>query len=124
MLQSKTLKVNLFNTREREKRSYNQRIIETENGSFTPLVFACTSGMSREGGKFYSRLPDLLAIKKNLNKSTVMGWLRAKLSFKLLRSVNICIRGSRARNVRKLKKIYADDLDDTEYVYVISINKE
>ena len=43
----------------------------------TPLVFACTSGMSRECGKFYSRLNDLLAIKKNLNNSTVMGWLPA-----------------------------------------------
>ena len=105
MLQRKTLKVNLCNTREREKRSYNQRIIETENGSFTPLVFACTGGMSRECGKFYSRLADLLAIKKNLNKSTVMGWLRAKLSSKLLRSVNIYIRSSRARNVNEMKKI-------------------
>ena len=64
MLQRKTLKVNLSNTREREKkeRSYNKRTIETESGSFTPLVFVCNRG----------RLADLLAIKKNLNKSTVM----------------------------------------------------
>ena len=105
----------MFVTHKKEKkRSYNQRIIDTENGSFTPFVFVCTDGMWRECGKLYCRLANLLAIKKNLNKSTVMGWLRAKLSFKLLRSVNICIRGSRARNVRKLKKIYADDLNDTE----------
>ena len=89
MLQLKTLKVNLYNTREREKRSCNQRIIEPENGSFASLVFACTFAMSKECGKFCSYLADLLAIKENLNKSTVMGWLRAKLSFKLLHSVNI-----------------------------------
>ena len=89
MLQLKTLKVNLYNTREREKRSYNQRIIVPENGSFTSLVFACTVAMSKECGKFCSYLADLLAIKENLNKSTVMGWIRAKFSFKLLRSVNI-----------------------------------
>ena len=47
----------------------------------------------------------LLTIKKNLNKSTVMGCVQAKLLFKLLHSVNICIRGSRARNVNKTKKI-------------------
>ena len=36
----------IFATHDKEKkRSYNQRIIETENGSFTPLVFACTGGM-------------------------------------------------------------------------------
>ena len=61
--------------------------------------------MSRKSEKCYSRLADLLAIEKNLNKSTFKGWLLAKLSFKLLHSVNICIRGSRARNVNEMKKI-------------------
>ena len=56
MLQLKTLKVNLYNTREREKRSCNQRIIEPENGSFASLVFACTFAMSKECGKFCSYL--------------------------------------------------------------------
>ena len=115
----------VLKTHEKEKkRSYNQRIIETENGSFTPLIFACTGGMSRECGKFYSRLADLLAIKKNSNKSTVMGWLRTKLSFKLLHSENIYIKGSRSRNVNEMKKNYADDSNDIEYVYGISINEE
>ena len=72
MLQRKIFKVNLRNTREREKRSYNQRIIKTENGSFTQLAFACAGGMSRECWIFYSHLADLSAIKKN--KSTVMNY--------------------------------------------------
>ena len=97
-----------------KKRSYNQRIIEAENGSFTPLVFGCTGGMSREYGKFYSRLADLLAIKKNLNKNTVMGWLRAKLLFKLLRSVNICIRDPGARKVERYEKDYAHGINIKE----------
>ena len=121
---AKNLK-SIFATHEKEKkRSYNQRIIETENGSFTPLVFACTGGMSRECGKFYSRLADLIATKKNLHKSTVMGWLRAKLSFNLLRSVNICIRGSRARNVNEMKQNTADISNDIEFAYNISINEK
>ena len=66
MFDAKHLK-SIFATHEKEKkRSYNQRIIETENDSFTPLTFAaCTGGMSRECGKFYSNLTDLLAIKKD-----------------------------------------------------------
>ena len=80
--------------------------------------------MSREYGKFYIRLADLLTVEKNLNKSTVMDWLRTKLSFKLLRSVNICIRGSGATNINEIKKIFADDTNDIEYVYDISINEE
>ena len=78
--------------------------------------------MSREYGKFYTRLADLLTT--NLSKSTVMDWLRAKLSFKLLRSVNICIRDSGATNINEIKKNYADDANDIEYVYEISMNEE
>ena len=80
--------------------------------------------MSREYGKFYTRLADLLTVEKNLSKSTVMDWLRAKLSFKLLRSVNICIRDSGATNINEIKKNYADDANDIEYVYEISMNEE
>ena len=80
--------------------------------------------MSREYGKFYTRLVDLLTVEKNLSKSTVMDWLRAKLSFKLLRSVNICIRDSGATNINEIKKNYADDANDIEYVYEISMNEE
>ena len=40
----------IFATREKEGKKATIRIIETENGSFTPLVFVCTSGMSRECG--------------------------------------------------------------------------
>ena len=67
--------------------------------------------MSRECGKFYSRLADLLAIKKNLNKSSY------GLATSKIRSVNICIKGSR-------EKKYTDDSNDIEYIYGISINKE
>ena len=57
----------MFATHEKEKkRSYNQRIIEAENGSFTPLVFPCIGEMLRECAKFRSHLADLLANKKEL----------------------------------------------------------
>ena len=80
--------------------------------------------MSREYGKFYTRLADLLTVEKNLSKSTAMDLLRAKLSFKLLRSVNICIRDYGATNINEIKKNYADDANDIEYVYEISMNEE
>ena len=35
---------------------------------------------------FYKRLADLLSVKKSLDYSTVMSWLRCHLSFSLLRS--------------------------------------
>ena len=91
-------------TRKRKKEATTRESLRQKICFFTPLVFARTGGMSREYGKCYSCLTELLAIKKNLNKSTVMGWLRAKLPFKLLPSANIYIRGSRARNVNEMKE--------------------
>ena len=78
-----------------EKRAYEQRIIEVEHGSFTPLVFSTTGGMERQSTIFYSRLASLLAKKRHQPYCTTMGWLRCHLSFSLLRSSILCIRGSR-----------------------------
>ena len=70
--------------------------IEVEHGSFTPLVFSTTGGMGRQSTIFYSRLASLLARKRHQPYSTTMGWLRCHLSFSLLRSSILCIRGSRS----------------------------
>ena len=43
---------------------YNERILQVEHGSFTPLVMPATSGMSRESEKFYSRLAEIICKKK------------------------------------------------------------
>ena len=57
-----------------KKRTYNQRILQTENGSFTPLVFSATGGMSRECHNSYRKLAMLLSQKKNsdLSKTTTL----------------------------------------------------
>ena len=78
-----------------KKRSYNERIIRVEHGSFTPLVFSATGGMGRECAKFYKRLGEMISDKRKMNNSIVMGWIRRKLSFCLMRSVIRCVRGTR-----------------------------
>ena len=81
---------------EQEKRRvYNQRILEVEQGTFTPLVFTIQGGMSQECQKFYSRLATLLSEKRNETKSTTTAWMRTRISFSLLRSALLCVRGSR-----------------------------
>ena len=64
-----------------KKRAYEQRIVEVEHGSFTPLVFSTTGGMGRLASIFYSRLALLLAEKRHQPYATTMGWLRCLLSF-------------------------------------------
>ena len=79
-----------------KKREYNTRILEVEHGSFTPLVFSCFGGMSFECKRFYQQLGGRLVDKRCLESSVVQNWLRTKLSFSLLRTLLLCIRGSRS----------------------------
>ena len=86
-----------FTHHERQKkRAYEQRVVEVENGSFTPLIFSTTGGMGRLASIFYSRLVMMLSEKRQQPFSSTMGWMRCQLSFSLLRSSILCIRGSRS----------------------------
>ena len=97
------LKQNLqkvFTANEKEKkRQYNSRVIEVEHGSFTPLVFSSYGGSSPETERFITELSVKLATKHDQELSVVKNWLRTKLSFTILRSAILSIRGS--RTVRK-----------------------
>ena len=89
----------LFDTQEKEKRrTYEQRVREVELGSFTPLVFSATGGMAKSATITYQCLASLLAEKRDLPYSQVIGWLRCRISFSLIRSAIMCIRGSRQVN--------------------------
>ena len=79
-----------------KKREYGQRIRDVEHGVFTPLIFSTTGSMGREGTTFYKRLADLLSHKQGKSYGVVMGWLRRRLSFAILRSAIMCIRGTRS----------------------------
>ena len=91
-----------------KKRSYNERILQIQHGSFTPLIFSTLGGMGRECSTFYSKLAEMVAEKKGTNKSETTTWLRTGLSFAILRATNICIRGSRG-----LKRVITEDIDYT-----------
>ena len=41
-----------------------QRILQVEHGLFTPLVFSCFGGVSRECGRFFSHTVERLANRK------------------------------------------------------------
>jgi len=73
-------------TNEKEKkRCYNERVLQVEHGTFTPLVFSIYGSMGRECAKFYSRLADMIAEKRNSQKSVVVNWIRTNFCFALLR---------------------------------------
>lgn len=85
-----------FRRHEKEKkRAYEQRVLEVEHGSFTPIVLSASGGMGKLAATTYSRLASLLAEKRGIAYSQCMGWLRCCLSFCLLKSAIMCLRGSR-----------------------------
>ena len=86
-----------YTTHEREKRrEYDRRVREIEHGTFTPIVLAATGGMGPAATIFFRRLAEKIAQKQSQPYSQVMAWIRRRMSFSLLRSAIVAIRGSRS----------------------------
>ena len=64
-------------------------------GSFTPLIFGTNGGMGGEAQMFVKTLAEKLANKTGQGYSETMTYIRTKLSFEILRSTIMCVRGSR-----------------------------
>ena len=52
-----------------KKRAYNERILQIDHDTFTPLRFSIYGIMGRECQKFYSRLEQMIAEKGDLLQS-------------------------------------------------------
>ena len=95
-----------------KKRYYNARTMGTEQGSFTTLIFTVAEGIGVEGRAFYSWLPTLFSLKNWIEKSKVTSWIQSKVNFALLRSMLLCLRGSRQNLVNEKLDI---ELEHTSY---------
>ena len=82
-----------------KQREYGPRIREVEHGDFTPLVFTCAGGIAPQSSMVIKRLAEKLSAKQKLPISIASGWLRCRLSFALLRTTILCVRGTRSRRV-------------------------
>ena len=82
----------------KKKAKYNERILQVEKGSFTPIVGSTFGGWGKEATKYHKRIASLLAEKKNERYADVMSHLRTCLRFCVLRSVLVAIRGVRGKS--------------------------
>ena len=96
-----------YASNENEKKRKYKRVMNVELGCFTPLVFSANDGMSRECKRFYSRL------------AITMTWLRQKIYFSLMRSILLCIRGSRGKNVNQEEANITNDIQMNESLSTI-----
>ena len=83
-----------------KKRQYDQRIRVVEHSTFTPLVLSTTGGMGRATTTFYRRLAAMPSEKRDVPYSKMIGWIRCRLSFALLRASIMSVRGARSSTNR------------------------
>ena len=62
-----------------KKREYNERVLEVEHDSFTPLVFGTNGGMGEECSRFVSELANKPSVKQNEEYAVVISWLRGAI---------------------------------------------
>jgi hypothetical protein len=91
-----------------KKRSYNQRIMQIEHGTFTPLVFSVNGGVGPECERFHKHIAEKIADKSGESYGHVISWIRCKLSFLILRAALICVRGSRPHNPKNASESTTD----------------
>ena len=68
--------------------------MNVKHGTFTPLVFSLTGGEGPETSMFHKPVAQKIANKTEEKYEKVQTLVRCKLSFLILRSVLLCIRGS------------------------------
>ena len=91
----------LFSRHERcKRREYEERIVNIERGSFTPVVLATTGACGPAADCFIKRLAGQLAEHDRQLYSTVVAWLRIRIAFALVRSAILCLRGGRSARHR------------------------
>ena len=83
-----------------KKRMYNERVLQIEKGSFTPIVMSTFGGMGNEAKTHHKRIAKLIAEKRNEIYSDVISYIRTRLRFSLLKSILIGIRGVRGKYIR------------------------
>ena len=80
---------------EEKRRTYQQRIIQVEKATFTPLVFSTFGGMGPAAESLNQRLAALIAKKRDILYSEAISYIRKKLRFCILKTILVPIRGFR-----------------------------
>ena len=84
--------------------------MEVEHGTFTPLVFSCFGGMSKECSAFFKRLTILIAEKRGQRYDEICTYIRTRICFSLIRVAVLCIRGCRKMSDSNFENIKDIDL--------------
>ena len=79
-----------------KKRKYHQACLD-RRALFTPLCISVDGLLGRETNVFIKRLADRLSLNWKHSYPHVLGWVRTRLTFSILRATLLCLRGSRKK---------------------------
>lgn len=79
-----------------KKRAYDERVRHVEGGTFSPLIFSTSGGMGPTAKIVYKKIAAMIAEKRDQSYSITIKWIRCRLSFALIRSSIMCLRGHRS----------------------------
>ena len=80
-----------------KKRAYNERVIQMEKGTFTPIVMSTSGGVGNEADRHHKRITPLIAEKRRESYADVLNYITTRLRFCLFKSLLIAIRGFRGK---------------------------
>ena len=80
---------------EKEKKRTYERVLNVEHASFVPVVLSSTGGMSKCASILYKRIASMLSSKTKEPYNKIIASIRCRISFSLLRSSIMCLRGAR-----------------------------
>ena len=91
----KTIKAVLRHHEQEKKNEYNARVMEIEQGTFTPIVVTVKGVMGQEAIRYHKALAEKIADKTGEKYDDVTRLIRTKLSFLVVKASLLCLRGSR-----------------------------
>ena len=87
----------IFMQRKQRKNKSYKDAAEARRATFTPILATCDAVFDREAETYFKRLAVHLSNKWNSSYSVTLSFIRARMQVCILRSVSLCIRGSRTK---------------------------
>ena len=102
----------MYRKHENEKiHKYNDRILQVEKATFTPLIFSITGGMGNEAARFLKHLAEKVSRKSGQTYSDTIAFIRRRIRFDLSKTCVISLRAFRGKLNPRTQAIAALDLN-------------
>ena len=80
-----------------DKKRIYKKAVEDRRGTFTRFVTSVDGFLHREAEHFLKRMATYVASKWKKSYAQTCGYIRARLSFAIIRAASLCLRGSRVK---------------------------